>query len=75
MIYGWNKQGFLCQNSFGKSWGNDGYFILPYDYIIGDARALVDEYNPEEEALIIPKTNKFLDFWYKILNWFINLVS
>ena len=34
-----------------------------------------EEYNPEEEALIIPKTNKFLDFWYKILNWFINLVN
>ena len=75
MIYGWNKNGFLCQNSFGKSWGNEGCFILPYDYTIGDARALVDEYNPEEEALIIPKTNKFLDFWYKILNWFINLVN
>jgi C1A family cysteine protease len=24
------KQRFLCQNSWGKSWGNSGFFYLPY---------------------------------------------
>lgn len=75
MIYGWNKDGFLCQNSYGKSWGNEGCFILPFGYGIGDCRALIDEYNPDEEALIIPKRNWFLDLWYKVANWFINLFN
>lgn len=75
MIYGWNEQGFLCQNSFGENWGNKGCFILPFDYEIDDCRALVDDYNPNEETLIIPKRNWFLNIWYKIANWFINLFN
>lgn len=73
MIYGWDERGLYCQNSFGKSWGHNGYFILPFTYEIADARALVDEYNPEEESLIIPKVNKFTNIVYKIVNWFLNI--
>lgn len=31
VIYGWNEIGWLCQNSWGRSWGCRGYYILPYD--------------------------------------------
>ena len=75
MIYGWNENGFLCQNSFGENWGNKGCFILPFDYEIDDCKALIDDYNPKEEFIIIPKKNKFLNLWYKIANWFINLFN
>lgn len=73
VIYGWNETGWLCQNSWGDDWGQGGYFILPYSYGVREARAIVDEYNPEEVEILIPKTNKFLDILYKILNFIVNL--
>ena len=29
--YGWNKQGILCLNSYGKDWGQNGSFQLLYE--------------------------------------------
>ena len=31
-----NKQRFILRNSWGNYWGDNGYFYLPYDYIIND---------------------------------------
>lgn len=30
-IVGWNEKGFIIRNSWGTSWGQKGYSILPYD--------------------------------------------
>lgn len=30
--YDEKRQAFLCRNSYGKKWGIDGHFWLPYDY-------------------------------------------
>ena len=30
-IVGYNKDGFIIRNSWGKSYGNNGYYILPYN--------------------------------------------
>ena len=73
VIYGWNKEGFLCQNSWGKMFGDKGKFILPYDHKIEEAKGLVDYINDKE--LVVPKTNNFLDIMYKVLNWIFNLVK
>lgn len=30
LILGWNSRGFWVKNSWHKSWGKNGYFLLPY---------------------------------------------
>jgi hypothetical protein len=30
-IVGYNKDGFIIRNSWGKSYGSDGYAVIPYD--------------------------------------------
>lgn len=29
-----NKKAFLCRGSFGNLWGENGYFWIPYDYVL-----------------------------------------
>ena len=69
MIYGWDKTGFKCQNSWGSSWGNKGRFIAPYKIKIEEARCFVDEIDTK---VIIPKRNSFFDFFYTIINFILN---
>lgn len=40
IIYGYNEDGWLIQNSWGKGWANQGRAILPYDYPIDTAWAI-----------------------------------
>lgn len=37
VCFGWNAYGLLIQNSWGESWGDNGTFILPYEYPIKEA--------------------------------------
>ena len=70
MIYGWDKTGFKCQNSWGKSWGNSGRCVIPYEIKIEEARCFVDAINTK---VIIPKRNSVLDMLHKIANFILNL--
>lgn len=40
IIYGYNEDGWLIQNSWGKGWADKGKAILPYDYPIDTAWAI-----------------------------------
>lgn len=73
MVYGWNEKGWLIQNSWGEAFGNKGRFILPFDYGLVEARAMIDYENPEDLTLCRPKNNKVFNIFYKIANFFINL--
>lgn len=73
VCYGYNKDGFLIQNSWGKNWGEKGRFILPYDIKICEARGLIDlengEYTPPKEM------GTFKDALYKGFNLIVNFVK
>lgn len=70
-IYGWNEKGWLTQNSWGKSYGGDGRFIIPFDFKFFEMWGVVD--NITEGDLNKPKRNKVLDFIYLIINKLVNL--
>ena len=70
MIYGWNENGWLCQNSWGEKWNGDGHFVLPYGEV-KEAWSFVDIVN-YPNAIKKPKSNSWLDKIYKIINAIIN---
>lgn len=45
IIYGYNDDGWLIQNSWGKDWADNGKAVLPYDYPIDSAWAISTETN------------------------------
>lgn len=68
ILYGWNKDGFLLQNSWGKEWGKNGRAILPYDYEIDSAWAIsTEDNNVETYETILQKIYRFIS---KIINFF-----
>lgn len=72
MLYGWNEQGWLMQNSWGKTWGKGGCAILPYDYNLSEAFSFVPASSMDSD-IVIPSPNKFTDLLYSIINYILNL--
>lgn len=70
MVYGFNEEGWLCQNSWGKLWGDNGRFVLPYKYGFREAWSFVDAKNNDIHK---PKRNTLFDIIYNILNLIANL--
>lgn len=63
MCYGWNETGLLIQNSWGRSWGNKGTFILPYDYPFTEAWAVSFS---NDNVIVKPTFFDFRDFLVKL---------
>lgn len=72
MIYGWNGIGWLCQNSWGSRFANDGRFILPYEQGIRECWSLVDADN---EDIVVPIRNNIVDYIYMLGNALANLFN
>ena len=72
MVCGWNEKGWICQNSWGKSWNKDGFFVYPYGEEFSELWSFVDADN---EDVYTPKNNSWLNCLYKAINFVINFVK
>lgn len=70
-VYGWNKDGLLFQNSWGRSWGNKGRAILSYDYPIKEAWGVTDTYIENDYH---KKSNNLPKIIYEIINAILNVI-
>ena len=66
LLVGWNENGFILQNSWGKDWGNNGRAILPYDYPIDSAWAISTEEN---------NVYTYTTLWQKIYSFLIKMIN
>lgn len=67
-VYGWCEEGWLCANSWGTEWGNNGCFIYPYDLPFIEAWGFTDEI----KNISIKKYNIVVKYLYKIINKIVN---
>lgn len=72
VIYGWDSRGWKFQNSWGKSWGEGGRAILPYDMKIREAYSIIDELVGDIE---INKPHKDASFWEKLFVKVVNYIN
>ena len=72
LLYGWNKDGWLIQNSWGENWGNGGRAIYPYNYPIKELWGVTDTDNGDIKK---KEHNKVSNFFIKIVNAIINFFN
>lgn len=73
MIYGWNKEGFLIQNSWGKTFGRNGTCVYPYSEPISEAKAFIRG-EISDDALNTTHYSTFATLVIKFLNLIINFI-
>lgn len=58
VIYGWNKDGWKFQNSWGKAFGNKGRAILPYNTYLDTCYGVTDTITSEDNQEAIKELQK-----------------
>jgi C1A family cysteine protease len=66
-IYGWDERGWLVHNSWGRSWGQQGKFVVPFDFKWREAWAIVDSIEGEGD-IVRPEDNWFVKTFSTIIN-------
>ena len=72
VIYGWDKDGWLCQNSWGRYWGKLGTFKISFDYGINTAFSLIKA-EADDGTIDIPVQKDIIRILYKVFNFFMNI--
>lgn len=67
LIYGWDERGWLVHNSWGKIWGQNGKFVVPFDFKWTEAWAVTDKIVGEGD-LVRPADNWFVKTFANIIN-------
>ena len=77
VIYGWNKDGWMVQNSWGTVWGNKGRFVLPYNIPVKETWGVIDADETSSLTISSPFKTKFganlARVIHKVISWFYNL--
>lgn len=74
VIYGWNDKGWKVQNSWGKSWGKNGRFILKYDFKYNEAWGAIDTIT-DDSGLNKKEYGPFRSALCRACNWIVNLAT
>lgn len=70
LIYGWNERGWLVQNSWGDTWGNNGSFIVPFDFKWAETWSVADYIAIDVKK---PTDNLFVKIFSKFINFVVRL--
>lgn len=71
VIFGWNEQGWLMQNSWGIGWGNHGRCILPKDFKFNEVWGFTDNII-EDGEFKSPFSGRFVGFLARLINYITN---
>ena len=74
MIYGWNTEGWLVQNSWGTNFANGGRFIIPFEFNFNEAWCIIDNIDDTKLPVIKPYNNPVMKFTYKVFNKVVNSI-
>lgn len=73
LCYGYNERGWLIQNSWGTYYGDNGRFILPYDFVLCEAWGVSD--NIDDPIIIKKRITPISNFFYKLYNKIVNFFT
>lgn len=73
-IYGWEERGWRVQNSWGKGWGTNGTFVLPYEMGMSECWAVMDDIVDGVEVKM-PFSSIIGNFFAKIINAICNITK
>lgn len=74
VIYGWNKDGWLVQNSWGENWGRKGTCLIPYRIRLFEAWGVIDTNTDNRSDIKKPFSSKIGRVIAKILNAIVNAI-
>lgn len=77
VIYGWDKNGWKIQNSWGTLWGDNGRFVYPYEYTVKEFWGITDDKTDVGVAIVKPNVPAWLvivtKIYHTLYSWFYNI--